>query len=315
MALLCTLHADGPRTLRTLREAGCTTIAQLGQLSPDRVGKLLGLPSAAARRLTREAQRLRERLDPDLEPEEVTYPPAAEVVAKPAPARRYQLLDEPVASAPAPAPEPAPVAPEPARAGLDLRDRELLERVVERWRNEDTVAPLPDFGVGAEELAGLAQVEVRAGRVAEVDDAIEEVETVEEAAPEPPVAAAAAPSGLRPGDLVGLDAHACAALAAAGVRSLEDLATHPIDELRERSGLAYTRARTLQFLAGRELADAAPRAAEPEERLSPAERPVELPEPELHAVVEDVGGWDLRRLPDHLGDEFPDDGGAAGPFA
>lgn len=306
MALLCTLHADGPRTLRTLREAGCTSLSQLGQLSPDRVGKLLGLPSAAARRLTREAQRLVDRLEPELEQEEVTYPPAAEAAAAVPGLRSYRLADA------RPEVDRPPSDRLDARAGLDLRDRELLDRVVARWRNDDTTAPLPEVGVGSEELDLLAQVEVRDGCVDAIDES--------------PVGAprASTPqggrSGLQPGDVAGLDAHACCALLAAGVGSLEELATCPVDELRERSGLGYTRVRTLQFLAGRRLAEAAasepaPAPAAPEERLSPAERPLEALRQELQPIGDDASRWDVRALPRDEGFESLDDGGAAGPFA
>ncbi len=319
MALLCTLHADGPRTLRTLREAGCTSLSHLGQLSPDRVGKLLGLPSAAARRLTREAQRLVDRLEPDLEQEEVTYPPAAEAAALMPGIHSYRLSEA------RPATERTSGDRLDARSGLDLRDRELLDRVVARWRNEDTTDPLAEVGVGPEELDVLAQVELRDGRVDEVDESVTRAPERDgerrggPAGPQPAVVR----DGLRPGAVAGLDAHACCALLAAGVGSLEDLATGPVDELRERSGLGYTRVRTLQFLAGRRLAEAAPPSepqstpapVAPAERLSPAERPLESLQEELQTIGDDAPRWEVRALPRDDGLAPLDDGGAAGPFA
>ena len=37
LALLCTLHAEGPRTLRLLREAGCRDIGEFLALDPEAV--------------------------------------------------------------------------------------------------------------------------------------------------------------------------------------------------------------------------------------------------------------------------------------
>lgn len=291
MALLCTLHADGPRTLRILREAGCTTIEKLGQLRPEKVGDLLGLPPAAARRLTKEATRLLERLEPDLEQEEVTFPPAARPAAVKPPPLGFSLEEAPLA------PEAPPTR---QRTDLDLRDRALLDRVVERWRREDAGRPR---SVAAEEEELLRQVEIQHGAVRAVEPEVVEALT----APAPLSTAPIAGGGgslsgdrLKARDLPGLDAEACEALERGGVRSLEDLATCPIDELVTRTGLAFTRSRTLQFLAGRALAERpeSPKPREdPEERISPRERP---------ALLEPAGGTWSAPL---------DDGGAAGPFA
>ena len=318
MALLCTLHADGPRTLRLLREAGCTTIEKLGQTRPEKVGKLLGLPPAAARRLTKEALRLIERLEPDLEQEEVTYPPAARPAAVKPPPKGYRLEEPaPAAEEPGPAAEgPAPAAEGPApesesealksRDDLDLRDRALLDRVVERWRSEEAVQRQ---GTAEEEQTLLRQIEIQGGTVR----AVQEAESVVGVLGSPVATLAQEAEGrLEPGHLPGLDPEASLALERGGIHCLEDLATCPIDELVTRSGLAFTRSRTLQFLAGRRLAERPVEASpieggpghetppEPEElpteRLSPRERPAFL-EPAL-------GGLELL-----------DDGGVAGPFA
>jgi len=293
MALLCTLHADGPRTLRLLREAGCTTIEKLGQLRPEKVGELLGLPPAAARRLSKEATRLLERLEPDLEQEEVTFPPAARASAVKPPPQGFRLEEVPTAFEESPTRQ---------RADLDLRDRALLDRVVERWREEDAGKRRT---VAAEEEEMLRQVEIQHGAVRAVEPEV--VEALTAATPlstTPADGVDGRPGGdrLRASDLPGLDPEACEALERGGVRSLEDLATCPIDELVTRTGLAFTRSRTLQFLAGKVLAErpepapAKPRER-PEERISPRERP---------AFLEPAGGAWSAPL---------DDGGAAGPFA
>jgi hypothetical protein len=273
MALLCTLHADGPRTLRILREAGCDSLEALAGMAPERVAGLLALPEAAARRLGREARRLTERLEPDLEQEEVTYPAGAGAREAQPPVSGLRI------EAGVSAVRREGTDAVGARERLALRDRALLDRVVERWRErDDSEAPGTALSQ-SEELEQLRQVEIRAGEVREAD-------------PEEP-------GELVPGSLPGLDAGASEALRRAGISGLEELATCPVDELQRRTGLGFTRVRTLQFHAGRSL-EASPAPAEqeplPTERLSPSGRP---PERELAAHAP----------------ELPDDGGAAGPFA
>jgi hypothetical protein len=213
MALLCTLHADGPKTLRLLREAGCTDLEKLGALGPERLSKLLRLSAASAKRLLREAELLNDRLDPTLEREEVMYPPSTAASAiKPPPPGSVKLEAAGVT-------EPSKASS--ARSGMDLRDRALLDRVVERWRADDA----------AEEAPPVAEPRM-----------LEQQEEPATSLPE-----------LRAGLFSGLDAGTCAQLTSAGVSTLEELATCPVDELSSRSGLGFTRARTLQFLAGRAL--------------------------------------------------------------
>lgn len=65
MALLCTLHADGPATLKRLRQSGCTTLEALATLDAERVAAILASTPASARRLQREAESLRARLSGD----------------------------------------------------------------------------------------------------------------------------------------------------------------------------------------------------------------------------------------------------------
>jgi hypothetical protein len=62
MALLCMLHADGPATLKNLRQAGCSSLEAIEAMDEERLARLLGSPPAAARRFAREARHLRERL-------------------------------------------------------------------------------------------------------------------------------------------------------------------------------------------------------------------------------------------------------------
>ncbi len=117
LALLCTLHADGPTTLRRLRDAGCTSLEELARVRADHLADLLGVSPAQGRRFLREAAGLAERLgERGLDGEEEPAGPAA---GRPTIA-------------------PAPAAPAPAEGrDLDRTDRRVLERVIERWREEE----------------------------------------------------------------------------------------------------------------------------------------------------------------------------------
>ena len=200
MALLCTLHADGPRTLRILREAGCETLEQLAELQAEQAAELLGAAPGEARRLVREARRLVGQSAPPLEHEEVAYPPATQAATPAVPA-----------AAPAPFEERSLAEPEePA----------------------DSPAPLGAPGEASPlEIEGLHELEVRSGRIVELED------------PEP------VSSDLE--GLPGLDERCTEALLEAGIASIDALLGASVDELEARTGLGFTKLRTLQFLAAR----------------------------------------------------------------
>jgi len=123
LALLCTLHADGPATWRRLRETGCRTLADLARFESDELSEILGGTPAAARRFLREARHLGERSGtPLLEREE---PAAAAQVASAA-------------------------TPLPAAAAVELpaRDQQIFDRVLRAWREEDS----KELGVAAPPL-------------------------------------------------------------------------------------------------------------------------------------------------------------------
>lgn len=73
LALLCTLHADGPSTLKNLRQAGCGSLEALESMEEESLSRVLGGPPAVARRFVREARHLRERLDPGMIDREETH--------------------------------------------------------------------------------------------------------------------------------------------------------------------------------------------------------------------------------------------------
>ncbi len=110
LALLCTLHADGPSSLKRLRSRGCGDLSTLLSRTPDAVADDLKIERPAARRLIREARLLADRVGISaLEVEEA--PPTADT---PAPTRA--LIQ-------AAAEQPGTVA------GLDSVDRALVERI------------------------------------------------------------------------------------------------------------------------------------------------------------------------------------------
>jgi chromosome partitioning protein len=63
MALLCNLHAAGPVTLRRLRCAGLHSIAQLEDVSEEKLAEIMNGPVSLARRFVREARQLAGRLN------------------------------------------------------------------------------------------------------------------------------------------------------------------------------------------------------------------------------------------------------------
>lgn len=64
LALLCTLHADGPSTLKRLRKGGCDSLLAVEGLPAEELAKLVGISASTARRFAREAGSLRQRLAP-----------------------------------------------------------------------------------------------------------------------------------------------------------------------------------------------------------------------------------------------------------
>jgi len=115
MALLCTLHADGPTTLRRLRASGIQNLAELMLQEADAVSRTLNIPAAAARRFVREAALLSDRVDE-------------------APLERSSSPDVvPAGSFPAASFTVEP----PNQSALSNRDQQLVDKVLQRWRTAD----------------------------------------------------------------------------------------------------------------------------------------------------------------------------------
>jgi len=105
LALLCTLHADGPSTLKRLRRGGCNSLRAVEGLPAEELAKLVGISASTARRFVREATNLRQRLVPGEEA------PALDVEEVP------EFLDaDPIQA--------------PVGAALDQRDELAMERML-----------------------------------------------------------------------------------------------------------------------------------------------------------------------------------------
>jgi hypothetical protein len=110
LALLCTLHADGPATLKRLRSAGCSDLEALLARPTEELSRLLDVTLAHARRLRREADLLQNRVSGGL------------------------LQEEEGAPAPTTVSEEVEMQ---SSSELSTVDRAILGRVLETWRARD----------------------------------------------------------------------------------------------------------------------------------------------------------------------------------
>lgn len=227
LALLCTLHADGPASLRRLRRAGCASIQQLETLASAELASILDVPPAVARRLGREARGLSTRLDLGSFDDQEEAPEIGSSTLSP---------DAP----------PVPGDP-PAAGGLARRDRALLERVMGQWdqapRPQEPAVPanpplvldeLPEEP--PQDASALAEtVEARPINEAREAELVDEVEA------------------LVGGEVDGLDADLAAALNTAGITDLFQLVEADAVEVARQVRRPFAQVRRVQFLARREL--------------------------------------------------------------
>lgn len=181
MALLCTLHAEGPATLRKLRESGYRSLADVQSAEADAIGQIMDISAAAARRFLREADALAQRVEEE-EPSEFGAGLATD----------------------------ASVGHEELSL-LSQRDRNLVDRVLTRWREEES----------------------------------EETQPVTDVTPHRSV------QTLLAGSIDGLTQEQCDALARCEIDSLAALASAEAMDLAQQSGLGFSTIRRLQFLAAR----------------------------------------------------------------
>lgn len=285
LALLCTLHADGPSTLRILRQSGCDSLDALTTLEIDRLAQLLDQTPASTRRFQREARNLRARLGDDrtdelLEREEApaasvnlaatgaTRPlPPAVRSEEPRAVREQETAvqqEEPTQSPPA-----GTLTTEPVIGAGDLasNERTILDRVLTAWREHDD----------AEQTSQS------------VDDGAESDEAVMQITR----------PALRPGSLDGLTEECCRRLAQVGVDSIAELLERDPLELAQAADLHLTLVQRLQFLARRDQAER-PLPEEPLSRPEPA-APAAAPNEKISLAENPLGeagvGWDFELLP------------------
>jgi len=248
LALLCTLHADGPQTLKRLRNSGCDSLQALESFEPAALARTLDVAPAVARRLAREARLLAQRVDVDLDREEA---PTFET-----------HVSEPV--------EVAVPAAAATADHLERRDRELLGKVMERWREEDSSV--------VEDDTVLLESESRS------DD--DEFTTTEETL-------------LGVGELDGLRDADVAQLAGAGITTLEELVGADSFELVQASGLPFANVKRFQLLAQRALDETDGEIVQEarEQSFSPADDDVLVAEALEHEDSGTVLDWNFEIPP------------------
>lgn len=260
LALLCTLHADGPTTLTRLRSADCTTLGRVIAEPPERLAAWMRSTVTSAARFQREARNLLQRVGPD----EVVHGSVDQIE-----------------------PEGVAVAVEVTAVVQTTRKASPLERVLTTWRERDEEDERRMFTEG--------QVDPRYSSAGHA--AARSVDAIRAALPTPiavpnaraiPVIPTAGVVGLDApgataiaiGAVDGIDAETSARLAQVGVSKLHSLASCDALAIARASGLSYSRVLRLRALAKRAsgLATAQPTIAS-NTKLSPAERPIELEEP------------------------------------
>ena len=234
LALLCTLHADGPATLKRLRARGYSSLVNLIERSATDLSADLNVEPAFARRLLREAKLLAVRVGAEgLEAEEappIASVPEVEEVLTGASSDAVTRPSIPIA---------APPVSENAST-LDEADMSLVERIVAAPKWESSTDAVPP------ELEPAAEHEPVLEPAAEPEPV---VESVAEPSAEP--IAEPEPCALEAASLPGLDADLIFDLKASGISTLAELAEADSLHLTRALGVTFAQARRLGFLARR----------------------------------------------------------------
>lgn len=214
LALLCTLHADGPATLRRLRKAGCQSLVDLDRVGADSIATTLEIPPAMARRLVREARMLHERVGGDtLDAEEAPEGMAVATLGN-------------------------PQAPLTESSDLDRKDRDLIRTVLGDARPVSGFRSDPEPVVELEPMGGA----FAAQPIPRPDEIVELVQPAEPAT-----------EYLLVGRVDGLDKNVAATLSEVGIDTLTALVEADASWLARQTGLSFGPLRRLQFLARKSL--------------------------------------------------------------
>ena len=235
LALLCTLHADGPATLGRLRRAGCQSLSDLQAMQPDSLAELLQVPPAMARRLTREA-RLLHTGTTDLELDEEEAPDGMVVTQ-----------------------EENPGGVTTGASNLGDGDRRLIDLAMARPPVETPQAPAEGY-VPSPHARSFRRQDLETEAAPAVAP---QVAPLPEAVQPPPefVNPKPLPGAELIGAVDGLDRVVASALVGAQVTTLKDLVEADPGPLARSTGINFSRIRRLQFLARRE--EASPRVVQP----------------------------------------------------
>ena len=241
LALLCTLHADGPTSLKRLRTGGCGTISALVERAPEDVAEMLEIERAVARRLLREARILSERIGVG----------SLDVEEAPAALGRNGARGSEAEGADA---IPS-VAPAPQTSELDAVDRALVARVslpqpMEEIRASEPIPapvelpPVPEPIAAEPEPVAVPETPVEPEPVAELDQHAqqEQHEVVE---------APSRPGARRAGTLPGRDEGMVEDLERLEISTFEELGRADSLTLTRGLGITFAQARRLRFLARR----------------------------------------------------------------
>ncbi|MFT5198113.1 MAG: hypothetical protein ACI87O_000762 [Planctomycetota bacterium] len=227
LALLCTLHADGPATLRRLRKAGCQSLVDLDRVGAESIAAWLAIPPAVARRLVREGRILHERVGDDtLDAEEA---PEGMAVA-------------PLGNSQAPLTE---------CGELGDKDRDLIRQVLGDARPVSGLRSLSveSNGVALEPMGGaFTAQEISQPETSETFEASGDFDGGEVPQSEP-----VALTYPMLGRVDGLDAKVAATLSEAGIETLTALVEADASRLARSTGLSFGPLRRLQFLARKSL--------------------------------------------------------------
>jgi hypothetical protein len=224
LALLCTLHADGPTTLKRLRQSDCHSLEVVIALDVAQLAQRMRTSELVAERFRREAQSLQQRIhgpDPGVESGTSGAPRSARSVRETARAEFERAAPE-----------------QENRVADDVLKRRALDRVLSTWRERDDLNSTDDI----DELA--------AALPREHGSCEEDAEPTTARA----VSSASAPRAIEVGAIDGLDAAASRAFADAGVCTLRDLGSCDALAIARESGLSYSRVVRLRALARREIA-------------------------------------------------------------